>query len=294
MTNLTHPRVVEPPTVEEIELILEPGGHMAYFHHCHGASVAIVGSGKLEGRARVARGRCEGVGGQHSWVVLSDDVYDEDAYIVDPTLWSYRDDVDGIYIGPADRFGHTPHGAGSIWTYDKPDLPSGPVIPCPGDLSEDAALFLSMAAPLGLDRAGWGVLLHSPVGGWPAAEIITAAHADRQLAAMVPVDILGHLTEVIASYLPPSWPAATYLQAPPEEPAEGMVPNGVHCIECDSYEGPDDDYDLTVNEWPPDCANCGSDVVEWVRILPCPKPAGCDSDVHHYGSGDHVHDIEPR
>lgn len=159
---------------------------------CHGASVALVRAGV---GTRVARGFCEGVGGQHAWVVVGYDCYDPKALIIDPTLWSYRDDVKGIFIGTSTKYGHTPHGAGSIWDWGKPVADGGltvrltPKTP----LSIMAREFLGFIEPL--DRAGWGRLAGAPIGGWPAAEIIAAMDDTEQLSALVPIDRLGMLTD---------------------------------------------------------------------------------------------------
>ena len=165
-----------------------------YSHKCHQASLELVRSGVLGPDARVARGTCKGVGGQHSWVVLGDP-YATDVVIVDPTLWSYRADVGGIWVGTAKDGLHTPHGAGSIWAWGRPPEAEGepveltPTVP----LSKEALLFLSILGPL--DRHGWAILSGAPVGGWPSAEIIAAMDDTEVLRALVPIDILGMLTD---------------------------------------------------------------------------------------------------
>jgi hypothetical protein len=152
-----------------------------------------VESGVVGDLARVARGTCRGVGGQHSWVVVDGDVYAKNARIVDPTLWSYRPDVKGIWYGSARDGWHVPHQAGSIWNYGRPD-PNlvGPPIELAVDPGDQARGFLELLGPL--DRRGWGVLLRSPMEGWPAAEIVDAADRTPALAALVPIDVLRHLT----------------------------------------------------------------------------------------------------
>jgi hypothetical protein len=173
------------------ELVL--GDLSTWAYQCHAASITLVKA--LSRPSRVARGTCPGVGGQHSWVVLGDDCYDESAIIIDPTLWSYRDDVDGIYIGPASVHGHRPHGHGTIWRYGRPADPTGPVIELARPVSRSARDFLSIAAPQGLDRQGWAVLANSPIGGWPAGEIIAAMDDTPELSELVPIDRLGMLTD---------------------------------------------------------------------------------------------------
>lgn len=160
---------------------------------CHAASVALVRSGVL-GESRVARGTVEGVPGQHSWVVLGMDCYAPDAVIVDPTLWSYRDDVVGVWSGPPSAYSHRPHGWGSIWEWGNPNAGSGePIMLDVEGLSCFAQTFLGLVGPLSLE--GWRSLFNAPVGGWPAAEIVDAAADHPQLRALIPVDRVGMLTD---------------------------------------------------------------------------------------------------
>lgn len=168
----------------------------AFAHQCHAASLALVRSGVLGDAARVARGACAGVGGQHSWVVVDGDPYDPHARIVDPTLWSYDETVVGIWYGSARDGRHVPHGgSGSIWTYGRPPEPiEDPVSLTPASpLSEDAVEFLSLVGPL--DRRGWSCLVNGPVLGWPAGEIVAAMDDTPALAGLVPIDRLGMLTD---------------------------------------------------------------------------------------------------
>jgi hypothetical protein len=161
---------------------------------CHEMSLKVLRTGRF-GRGRVARGTCEGVGSQHSWIVLGDDVYDDSAPIVDPVLWSYRDDVDGIFAGFPEEHGHVPHGSGAYFTgarpyhHGGPDITLTPAVP----LSTAARHFLETLLPL--DLHGWGEVAHLPAGGWPSAEIISAMCDTPGLGVLVPVDIVGHLTD---------------------------------------------------------------------------------------------------
>lgn len=164
--------------------------------NCHGISLAIVKAGLIPGR--VARGRGIGVTSQHSWIVVGADadVYAEDAEIVDPTLFHYRDDVDGIWHGTAADGIHHPHGAGDIWSWGHPPKATEePIALTPSfPLSGAAESFVDLLGPL--DRAGWGMLAtHAPVGGWPAAEILAAMDDTPAVAALVPIDRLGMLTQ---------------------------------------------------------------------------------------------------
>lgn len=162
---------------------------------CHEVSLAVVKAGILPGPARVARGTCVGVGGQHSWIVAGTDCYAPDAEIYDPTLWSYDSSVTGVWHGSARDGRHFPYGAGDIFAYGKPISGGGPIIDLTPTvpLSGEAELFLDLLGPL--DRAGWSTLAHAPVGGWPAAEIIAAMADTPGLKVIIPIDILGMLTD---------------------------------------------------------------------------------------------------
>lgn len=159
-------------------------------HKCHEVSLAIVRA-KIFSPSRVARGVCRNVFSQHSWVVLGKDCYDPDAQILDATLWSYDPQVKGVWFGNDGR--HVPHGAGSIWNYGKPPEPEGPIIELAVPISKKAQGFLDLIGPM--DRRGWHVLLNSPVGEWPASEIIAAADDTPALSPMIPIDILGMITD---------------------------------------------------------------------------------------------------
>jgi len=164
-------------------------------HRCHEASIALVKAGV---GFRVARGGCTGVGSQHSWVVVGNNCYDPDAVIIDPTLWSYRDDVEGIWVGKAKTGWHRPHGAGNIWDWGKPHTSGGQMISLYSSgnrLSDGVKAFLDLLGPL--DMQGWCALLsHAPVGGWPAKEIVEAAYKTKELKMLIPIDRVGMLTDL--------------------------------------------------------------------------------------------------
>lgn len=164
----------------------------AYAYKCHEASIALVQSGAL-GQSRVARGTCPGVGGQHSWVVLGDDCYDEEAHVIDPTLWSYVDEVEGIWEGPASTRPHLPFGKGHIFLWGMPQSGGGEPIQLEG-LDPWAQRFLDVLGPL--DEHGWRQLAHAPVEGWPSKEIITAMYAHPRLKGWIPIDIVGMATDL--------------------------------------------------------------------------------------------------
>jgi hypothetical protein len=164
----------------------------SFAHRCHEASLALV---KAMGTGRVARGSCSGVGGQHSWVVLGHDVYDPEAEILDPTLWSYIDRDPFIWRGTLRAEMHRPHGSGSIWEYGMPTSAGGPEIPAPAGLDPSAQMFLDMILPL--DLTGWAQLANAPVGGgWPAKQIIEAMYGDPVLRPLIPIDIVGMATDL--------------------------------------------------------------------------------------------------
>jgi hypothetical protein len=99
------------------EVIGALGGLHQWAKRCHEAAVAVVRHRSMRGRgARVARGWHPATTSQHSWIVLGNP-YDEDATIIDPTIWSYRGELPDVEIGPANKLGHRPHGAGSIWDH---------------------------------------------------------------------------------------------------------------------------------------------------------------------------------
>lgn len=170
----------------------------AYRHDCHAASLALVESGVLGPKARVARGTCPGVRGQHSWVAVDGDCYDVNGRIVDPTLWSYRDDVVGVWEGTMHTLGHRPHGFGHIFQWGCPEGCGGEAIALEG-LSDEAARFFRMVEENGgpMDLHSWHSLLsQAPVGGWPAAEVFALANEHPVLGSLIPIDRLGMLTDV--------------------------------------------------------------------------------------------------
>lgn len=179
----------------------------SWAHTCHATSLAIVKAGLVPG-GRVTRGWCNGVSSQHSWVTVEmwrAEWFDADfwqgeallinpaALIIDPTLWSYRDDVEGVWVGTLDDGLHVPHGAGSIWDWGKPTRGAGETITRPRGLSPAAKDFLDLIGPL--DYEGWSRLIHAPVEGWPSHEILTAVYEVRHLAGIPPIDIIGMYTD---------------------------------------------------------------------------------------------------
>jgi hypothetical protein len=166
----------------------------AWGGRCHEISLAVLRTG-LFGRGRMARGTCPGVISQHSWFILGDDPYDEDATGVDPVLQTCRDDVDGIAVFRGGDLGHRPHGSGSCYAggmpyhHGGPDIELTPAKP----LTVSARHFLAHLLPL--DYRGWAGVAHMGVEGWPAAEIITAMCDTEGLGVLIPIDIRGMLTD---------------------------------------------------------------------------------------------------
>lgn len=183
------------PSQEEMVQVL--GGLDRWSHQCHAASIHLVKSDLFpEGSARVARGFADGVFGQHSWVVIGRDCYDDKAKIVDPTLWSYNPEVKGIYVGNQQTHEHVPHGGvGSIWTWGKPEPSTTDYIPINREgLSASVCLFLDLLEPL--DRRGWMQLLsYCPVDGWPAKDIYEAVDRTPGIAGIIPIDRVGMVTD---------------------------------------------------------------------------------------------------
>lgn len=164
---------------------------------CHSVSLAIVKS-DLFPVARVARGACRGVWGQHSWVVIGEDCFAPTAQLLDCTLWSYDERHPVVWQGTYDDGLHRPHGWGSIWRWGRPAPGNDEPIALDG-LSGQAQRFLDLCGPL--DRTGWAHLFSAPLMGWPAREIVTAAYGDQRLRALIPIDVVGMVTDLNPSGL---------------------------------------------------------------------------------------------
>lgn len=176
---------------------------------CHVASLQLVKSGLLA-RSRVARGWVKGIGSQHSWVVVGDPYRPE--RIVDLTRWSYlpehAQEESSAEVPFNERHAYAPHGGtGTIWSYGQPigavQMREEPIELTPREpLSREALSFLGLMPELG--RSGWSVLAHSPVAGWPASEIFEAMYRTEKLKNLIPIDIIGMITDINPSglYLP--------------------------------------------------------------------------------------------
>jgi hypothetical protein len=247
-------------------------------HQCHMVSLAIVKARLFPIDTRVARGGCQGVPSQHSWVVLGDDC---DAMVLDPTLWSYVPGTPILWVGFTDERPHVPHGSGSLWDYGKPQTTGGePIELTPKrPLSRDALDLLEMIGPL--DRRGWGMLANAPVGGgWPAAELFAAMDDTREVRAAIPIDVLGMITTRNPSGL---YLADDHGTSPKARPA-------YVCLECGHIEVGDHidhaDYDLACSR----CVDAGRDdpyIIERIMVTKCPLETGCPSYDHHHGRQEH-------
>jgi len=203
-------RLTEERVVEAIGKPLEE-----YAHQCHAASLALVRSGIMGPHARVARGTLPRIVGQHSWLVVGNP-YEPDL-IVDITAWSYDPDLyPRVYVSVGGFTEHRPHGAGSIYDWGVPQCGTEPDIPLAVPISRAAQVFLDTVARRngrsGLDRRGWGDLVRGPMQGWPSKEIIPAILDTPGLAALVPIDITGMLTD--------RNPGGLYLAGPSEDDEE--------------------------------------------------------------------------
>lgn len=199
---------IELPGIDE--LVARAGMPLGtWWHNCHNVSHALVRAGIWPG-ARVARGWAKGVTGQHSWVILDADPYDPDTRIVDPTLWTYDMLTPGVVATTVDAGSHRAHGHGPhIMQAGRPDAPTGDTI----ELSRRGRACLSNGSLGGkfwmdmfgrLDRRGWSTVLNGTMVGWAAAEIVEAAWWTPELRHIVPVDLVGMLTDVnpMGVYLP--------------------------------------------------------------------------------------------
>ena len=166
---------------------------------CHGVSLALVRSGlvtEVTGhRARVARGYAAGVDSQHSWIVLGDDCYGATVPVLDLTLWSYLPKAPVVYTGMAGALPHRPHQSDSIFAAGMPTNQGGPVVELTPSkpLGLRAEGFLRILGPL--DARGWSQLAHSPMQDWPSSDIVSAMYETKELTALIPIDIVGMLTE---------------------------------------------------------------------------------------------------
>lgn len=190
-------------SIEDVEKAINLHFHR-WRNNCHSVSLAMVKSDLFEGPRRVARGCCDGVSCQHSWIVLGRNCYIPDA-LVDPTLWAYDSEVEGIWYGSKEDSRHHPLGEGLIFDWGMPMNHGGEHIEL--ELSGVAAAWMDLL-PRPHDTRLWHSLLsEAPAQGWPAAEITAAAYNDERLKALIPIDRVGMLTDINPGglYLPNNW-----------------------------------------------------------------------------------------
>ena len=169
--------------------------------NCHTVSLAMLREGIVQGR--VARGTARGVGSQHSWIALCDPslspltpaVYDPAVPILDPTLWCYREDVEGLWHGTLADDIHFPHGGRRVWDTGCPMPGVGEPIVFDGLPSSAAAFVRFLDNQNGgrpLDLEGWSRLVHGGLRGIPELSALVEAAADHpDLRARIPIDIIG-------------------------------------------------------------------------------------------------------
>lgn len=185
---------VTPYTQEQILRLLSPPEF--WKTQCHAASLKVVRSGLLPNGARVARGFAPGVRGQHSWVVIGNP-YAPHSTIVDPTIWGYLGAAQAhVVVSTLAASGYHPKGGGMLTALHAAPVRTGARVDLPGNLSPRATKFLRKVAPEGLDWGGWAWLANSPLGGWPSKEIITAMAHIPDLRPLIPIDVIGMLTNL--------------------------------------------------------------------------------------------------
>jgi hypothetical protein len=191
---------VTPDELSEADVAAAIGPLDGWSHECHAASLRLVNSGLLPDKARVARGTLPGIRGQHSWAVVGSP-YRPD-WIVDVTAWSYAEEYERVLVVPhgEDR-GHRPHGFGDIARYGWPICGDGVAVSLAVGVNAEARRYLRDVAEAngrkhqGIDIRGWLRIANGPMQGWPAAEIIGAMCDTPVLAALVPIDIVGMVTD---------------------------------------------------------------------------------------------------
>lgn len=172
--------------------------------NCHGASLSLANQLANAGIfSRVARGTATGVRGQHSWLVVGPDCYDEKALILDGTLNTYADLDAEVWVGTLAYLLHTPHGSGTMFDGGMPTSGNGAEITL--GISEQTDSFLRHFTSGPRDLQWWDGVVHLPVGGWPAAEVISAAYDNHEIRPRIPIDLVGMLTTKIDGYFHPAF-----------------------------------------------------------------------------------------
>lgn len=186
-------------TIEQVVSITSCDSFPEVANRCHEVSLAIVKSGILPAVSRVARGFCDGVVSQHSWISVGD-LYCVESELIDPTLWCHQNNGMYIWHGTlADKL-HQPHGwfdGVEIWDYGRPVScdPTEAVELNPAMITPSLRKFLEVLGPMSIQ--GWADLASNfPVLGWPFSELYMVMVETPRLAALVPVDRLGMLTDL--------------------------------------------------------------------------------------------------
>lgn len=182
----------QPEAILRLSSLIDRGPPSTWGGRCHEISLSIVGSGALPEGARVARGFCRGVRGQHSWISIGDP-YDPSSWVIDPTLAVLLRGSPELFVALLRDSPHTPHGGFSdIWAYGKPEAGGGEIIELEREgLSDEALLFLELLGPM--DRSAWSTLFNAPIRGWPAGEIIERAYGDDRLPSEPNVEARGSI-----------------------------------------------------------------------------------------------------
>lgn len=163
-------------------------------NRCHEVAYALLVSSLMDDvTARMARGWAQGISSQHSWIVTGNDVYDKTAKIIDPTYASNRGSRPMIMI--VDNLtSHSPHGYGEFSKF--PESKGGKEF-LPEFVSPSTRLWADMASmEVGpLDAFWWAKMFSGPMGGWPSRELVNWAYEEPALRALIPIDIVGMLTD---------------------------------------------------------------------------------------------------
>jgi hypothetical protein len=190
------------PRLSKNALVEAIGGLEMWARQCHAASLALVRTGLLSNKARVARGFHRHIMGQHSWVVIGNP-YLRSAKILDPTLWSYEGAPPALVVyrhGNAEDY--FPKGAGKIDLtalnlHARSMSRNAEVIRLDVGMNKEARDFLAhITPPRGMTFECWHALANAPIEGWPAKAIITAMAQHDRLKALVPIDVVGMLTDL--------------------------------------------------------------------------------------------------
>lgn len=179
--------------VSEVEKAIDTPREL-WANRCHEVSLQLLKSHLFEDvDARMARGWGMQIRGQHSWIVLGDNVYDDETYVIDPT-WSATHSNKAMIMFVKNLTVHRPHGYGVLSTF--PESSGGDEL-VPDDPSPSVKSWLDLARIVvgPLDRKFWLGLFNGPMQGWPSRELVAWGYGQEGLRALIPMDIVGMLTE---------------------------------------------------------------------------------------------------